>query len=126
MQYRFTKLPLKPKVRILDIGLVLCGTIILFTPAWIWGLFWIVMAITVMLTRKQEVWEVDDEGVKIIAFRVKKFTWEEIQHVILKDGILTIDLKNNHFYQSEVATLKELSDETEFNRFCQQYLHPSS
>ena len=49
--------------------------------------------------------------------------WNEVSNLILKDNILTIDLKNNKLIQHTINENenKEL-DETAFNTFVQQQL----
>ena len=41
--------------------------------------------------------------------------WKELNNVILKDGILTIDLKNNKVFQNEIMSP---TSEMDFNEFC--------
>lgn len=50
----------------------------------------------------------------------KKFAWSEIDNVILKDGLLTVDFKNNKLFQQEIEE-KGLSEE-EFNNWVRKYL----
>ena len=51
----------------------------------------------------------------------KTIQWEKIQQVILKDDLLTIDLKNNRVIQ--LLTENDSStQEAIFNSFCQRYL----
>lgn len=51
-----------------------------------------------MSGRKQQI-IFSDEGISYPSFPVKKYAWAEAEQVILKDGILTIDLKNNKLIQ---------------------------
>ncbi|CAN5231759.1 hypothetical protein BH09BAC2_BH09BAC2_11280 [soil metagenome] len=46
----------------------------------------------------------------------KEYEWEQIEHVIFKDGILTIEFKNNAVLQTEVKN-EEFINEIEFNAF---------
>lgn len=56
------------------------------------------------------------------AFPYKKYIWQELDNVILKDGILTIDFKDNKLIQAEV---ENSLDEKAFNDFAEQNI-PSS
>lgn len=60
-----------------------------------------------------------DEGVAYPSFPKKMYQWPEVNQVMLKNSILTIDLKNNQLMQ---FTLSEESisgiKEKEFNEFC--------
>ncbi len=56
-------------------------------------------------------------------FFKKKISWEELNAVILKDGILTLDFRNNKLFQKEVLDDDEPdADEDEFNEYCLENL----
>ena len=55
------------------------------------------------------------------AFPYKKYSWSELDNVILKDGILTIDFKDNKLIQAEIDP-NSLIDEKEFNYFANDRL----
>lgn len=48
--------------------------------------------------------------------------WEDLNNAILKDGILTLDYKNNKVLQNEIEE-DDLTNEKEFNDFCRQQLN---
>jgi hypothetical protein len=48
----------------------------------------------------------------------KKVNWSEIDNVILKDGVLTIDFKNNRLFQKETDSGDNEASEQEFNMWC--------
>jgi hypothetical protein len=55
----------------------------------------------------------------------RKHDWAEISNIVLKDGILTIDFKNNRLFQKETDDLDDDDydgEEDEFNEFCQEQL----
>ena len=53
----------------------------------------------------------------------KTYSWSAFNQVILKDGILTLDFKNNNLFQREVLDDDEDdADEEEFNAYCQVQL----
>ena len=52
----------------------------------------------------------------------KKYQWSEIDNVILKDGLLTIDFKNNKLFQKEIDSGENEASEPEFNAWVRQYL----
>ena len=57
------------------------------------------------------------------SFPQKIFTWAEVSNVILKDNILTIDLKNNKLIQSVIQEESiGLVDEKSFNEFCRELI----
>lgn len=59
-----------------------------------------------------------EDGIVFNSFPKKRVPWEAIENVILKDGIITIDLKNNHLIQKEIQTQEESKTELAFNSFC--------
>lgn len=50
---------------------------------------------------------------------MRRIEWKEISNVVLKDGLLTIDLKNNKLIQQYVG---DNTQEEEFNEFCRRQL----
>jgi hypothetical protein len=50
------------------------------------------------------------------AFPYKKYSWQELDNVMLKDGILTIDFKDNKITQAEIDPATSI-DERQFNSF---------
>jgi Ca2+/Na+ antiporter len=61
----------------------------------------------------------NDRFVKKITFPPKIYSWDMLDNVMLRDDILTIDLKNNKLIQLEV---ENKTDETQFNKFTKQQL----
>jgi uncharacterized membrane protein YobD (UPF0266 family) len=63
-----------------------------------------------------------DEGVHLTrVFKTVVFPWTEMDNVILKDNLLTIDLKTNKIIQVEIMENSRMVDETEFNLFCKEH-----
>ena len=53
----------------------------------------------------------------------RKIGWQDFNNVVLKDGLLTLDFKNNRLFQKEVLDDgEEEADEDEFNEFCRRQL----
>lgn len=61
---------------------------------------------------------INEKGIFIFSFPLKSYQWNEFSNVMLKDGILTLDLKNNKLVQ--LLTLEDYIDEADFNEFCQK------
>ena len=53
----------------------------------------------------------------------REVNWDEVNNVILKDGLLTIDFKNNKLFQHIILNSDEDISEKEFNEFCNQQLN---
>jgi len=64
----------------------------------------------------------DDEIQMTRVFKTVIFPWTEMDNVILKDNLLTIDFKTNKIIQVEIVEQSRAVDETEFNLFCTDQL----
>jgi uncharacterized membrane protein YobD (UPF0266 family) len=51
-------------------------------------------------------------------FKSILYPWHEMDNVILKDNLLTIDFKSNRIIQAEIVEGSEVVDEKNFNGFC--------
>lgn len=85
-----------------------------------------VIAILYQLSRKPLAVTVDTEKIVYTSFPKKNITWGQLNNVILKDGLLTVDLKNNKILQSEISNLQKEAGEKEFNDFCQTQLRSAN
>lgn len=65
---------------------------------------------------------ISDEGVNYPTFPARNIPWGEVSNLILKDDILTIDLKNNKIYQHQIEYSDNTVNEPEFNDFCRTKL----
>jgi hypothetical protein len=53
----------------------------------------------------------------------KRFHWNDLNNVILKDGLLTLDFRNNKLFQKETLDDDEPdAEEDEFNDYCKQQM----
>ena len=64
----------------------------------------------------------DASGITFNHFPQKFYAWEKIQQVIIKDGLVTIDYKNNRIFQKELDSATTKEEEAEVNEFCKQFL----
>jgi hypothetical protein len=56
------------------------------------------------------------------SFPTRSIEWSELSNLILKDGLLTLDFKNNKIIQQLVDEDFQSPGEKEFNEFCKQRL----
>ena len=91
--------------------------------------FWL---ITIMLllfilldfnAHKKLVVDITDKKIIIPSVMQRTVDWNEVNNVILKDGLLTIDFKNNKLFQQLILNSDEDINEKEFNYFCRQQLN---
>ena len=84
------------------------------------------LAILGFYTPKVKLLRFSADGIRYPSFPVRVFRWQEIDNVILKDDILTLDFKNNKMLQSAVKQYDDIDfSESEFNAFCSDCLHAS-
>ena len=100
--------------------------------AWIKaGHYWIAVINSVLYifqfisSRKLEI-QFADSGISYPSFPIKTFQWKELNNVILKDGILTIDFKNNKLIQQTIDESSAVINEKEFNEFCNEQLRSAT
>lgn len=51
-------------------------------------------------------------------FLKKALKWDEVNNALIKDGLVTIDMKNNKLFQREIEGYVTADIEREFNDFC--------
>lgn len=56
----------------------------------------------------------------------RKFHWNQFNNVVLKDGMLTLDFKNNNLFQKLTIDEDGDADEEEFNEYCKKHLMMSN
>lgn len=59
-----------------------------------------------------------EKEVSFNTFPKKTLAWSEINNALIKDGLITIDQKNNHLFQKEIEGDVTPDIEKEFNEFC--------
>lgn len=65
---------------------------------------------------------VSPSHIRYPSFPPKKIQWEELNNLVLKDGLLTIDFKNDTLIQQYPEAKMNMPDESEFNEFCRERL----
>jgi hypothetical protein len=80
-------------------------------------------AILGFYTNKKFIVVFSEAHISYPAFPPKIYAWNDVTQVILKDHVLTIDLKNNKLIQVVIAPESAGTvDEGKFNLFCQKQL----
>ena len=107
----------------------LTGAFFVLSLAWILAGYWVVgllnflfMILHIAALQKPIV-SVSERQVIYPSFPKKKIDWQQLSNLILKDGLLTIDFKNNRIIQQHIADISSTIDEKEFNDFCRQQLN---
>lgn len=119
--YRVQKKGEMPFYR-LALSFATIGMGMLFQVHWITFLYFMAVISEKQVKFPQEV-AFDNEGIVINSFPKKRHLWSEIQNVVLKDGILTIDFRNNKLIQKPIESHTSAREEQEFNEFCNEKLN---
>ena len=102
---------------------------ILFALAWRPTGYWIpsvlnfVFAIFNMIALRKPIVSITRDHIIYPSFPKKTIQWNELSNMLLKEGLLTIDFKNNKLIQQNIAETSIIIDEKEFNDFCHQQLN---
>jgi hypothetical protein len=64
----------------------------------------------------------DPAGIVINTFPKKHYPWTDLQNVLIKDNIITLDFKNNKLIQKEINEPVSMAITQEFNAFCTEQL----
>ena len=67
--------------------------------------------------------EISADKIIYPSFPKKNISWTVVSNIVMKDGLLTINFKNDKFIQQFVDETKTVVNEQEFNDFCNQQLN---
>ncbi len=84
---------------------------------WMAGLFVIAALLERQVKFPQEI-GVDERGITFNTLPQKEYEWKDINNLLLKEGILTVDYKNNKLFQHEIESDVSPALEREFNQYC--------
>jgi hypothetical protein len=87
------------------------------TIYWWLGILMFVLLVLYYISQRHLIVQVQENMIIYPSFPQQVIRWNELNNVVLKDGLLTIDQKNNKIIQHEVNENDEV-DEQEFNEFC--------
>jgi membrane protease YdiL (CAAX protease family) len=102
--------------------------LIIITIVWAMIGNWWAVVVSAVLTflfatsQRQLQLGVDKTEVSYPSFPQRTIRWNELNNIVLKDGLLTIDFKNNKILQSEIIESSARLNEQEFNDFCREQL----
>ena len=83
---------------------------------------YLLIALTGYLSTRPEEIGFSEDRIVFKSFYSKNITWTELNNALIKDGILTLDYKNNKLFQAETDDDEDNEEydvsEEEFNEFC--------
>lgn len=91
---------------------------------WWIGLILIALVMLYYIAKRRLLVFISQEEIVYPSWPERKINWAELNNVILKDGLFTIDFKNNKLIQQMIDGSKTSINEKEFNEFCQGMLRP--
>lgn len=116
----------KKKKKTFSAAIIVCALIIyIYLKIYYW---WAAAALTLilllyLLAIQVPVVHISANGIKL-SIGVKRFLkWEQLNNLVLKDGLVTIDLKNNKLIQQYLDESSIPVNEQEFNDFCKKQLN---
>jgi hypothetical protein len=91
-----------------------------------WGLtgYWLlailipVLSVFAQITAGNKNIQFNKTTIKLSSPFGRIFNWEELQNIILKDGLLTLDFKNNKLLQTPILNVLNEEETKQFNDFC--------
>jgi len=117
-KYRKGEVPLKPvryKYWLLIAGL---GWLAMPYLPWLSVFFFLLTFLEYQAKYPLEIGFADDRVVINTLFK-RKYDWSAFHNIVLKDGLLTLDFRNNRLFQKEVMEDEDDDgDEDEFNDYC--------
>ena len=106
-------------------------TFLLLTGFWIAQLAWfpalaliiiIIFARFVLQKKSKATFSAENIVIEKSLFK-KVYSWVEVQNVVLKDHLLSIDFQSNRLIQIEITEESYGISEADFNQFCQSRLN---
>ncbi len=102
-----------------EIVFIISALLWLFIGKYVLAFMLLFFAVLGFYTNKQLIIYINENGIRYPSFPPKLLLWPAVEQVILKDDVLTIDMKDNRLLQFAIDKLNTLViDETEFNKFC--------
>ena len=92
------------------------------TPYWWVIIINFVFEILDTIARRKLLVKVFPDKIIYPSWPKQELKWEDLNNVVLKDDLLTIDFKNNKLLQHIIFNEEDEVDEKEFNDFCKSKL----
>jgi hypothetical protein len=107
--------------------LIFAGFGFIFIQPFNWiGFFYLLMAFLERNALRSPEIGFSHDHIRFNGWPEKKYAWSEFTNIMLKDGILTMDFKNNKLFQKETDDTEDPEydgSEEEFNQFCIDQLY---
>ena len=103
----------------IEILFIICAILFLITGNYLQGLLLMIFSFFSFVTSKKLLIQFTIDGIRYPSFPAKLFLWSEVDFVLLKDDILTLEMKDNRLLQFTLKKqIADAIDTNEFNAFC--------
>ena len=92
---------------------------------WVGIVMWPISLLAQIASNDKKI-EFNSKEIKLASPFGKIFIWQELQNIVLKDGLLTLDFKNNKLLQTPILNELTEAETKQFNDFCNQQLATSN
>ncbi|TAD81344.1 MAG: hypothetical protein EAY75_17915 [Bacteroidetes bacterium] len=90
---------------------------------YLWAVLYALVGVAERLVKRpNEIYFSKEEIVRNTLWR-KTYQWFEVENVVLRDNLFTLDLRNNRLIQGPLDQPTDVDTEVEFNAFCKAQLH---
>lgn len=86
------------------------------------GIISLFLSILYFISKREFLVYLNEDHIRYPSFPAKNIKWAELNNLVLKDGLLTIDFKNNKLIQQAIDENSPVNEQ-EFNEFCRQQLN---
>lgn len=111
----------KSKIAAIQTTLIFLSTPWLLLQLYLPGILVLVIAALYLIAKRELTITVTKGKIIYPSFPARNIDWDTVSNVILKDGLLTIDFKNNKLIQQLIEEINPVNQE-EFNEFCRAQL----
>ncbi|MBS4043006.1 MAG: hypothetical protein KGZ59_04260 [Chitinophagaceae bacterium] len=88
-------------------------------PSFSWlSIFFLIAAVIEKPVKITPEYAFDEDGIVLNSIPQRKYTWTDMNNVVLNSGMLTLDFKSNKLVQKEVNDAVPDNVEKEFNAYC--------
>jgi hypothetical protein len=102
-----------------------CSACWIITGNYLLGSLLMVFTLLGFIALKRKVIYFYKEGIRYPSFPTRLISWKGVDFVMLKDDILTIEMKNNKLIQFTLEKdIASMIDTDDFNNFCSEQLTP--
>ena len=86
----------------------------------------ILLMLLYIIAKNQVIIRFENDQVVYSSIPKKIINWNQLNNVMLKDGLLTIDFRSNKIMQAEIIDIDGNIDEKDFNEFCSKRLNDAA